>query len=96
MTEKKNDNALYPLLATVNFCTMPNDELMKIIDFCDLMEVIENSEMTQKIKGEECIEKKWEWYDTITVTPKEIRFAKSPYPSSVVMTAEKYAKLKAF
>ena len=96
MNKQEQSNELYPLLATVNFCTMPNDELMKILDFCELMEVVENSEMEKKIKGEECIEKKWQWYDTITVMPKEIRFAKSPYPSSVVMTAEKYAKLKAF
>jgi len=73
---------------------MPNDELMKILDFCELMEVVKNSEMEQKIKGEECIEKKWDWYNTITVTPKEIKYA--AYFSSVVMTAEKYAKLKAF
>ena len=96
MNKQEQSNELYPLLATVNFCTMPNDELMKVLAFCGLMEVVENSEMEKKIKGEECIEKKWEWYDTITVTPKEIRFAESPYPSSVVMTAEKYAKFKAF
>ena len=60
------------------------------------MEVVENSEMIQKIKGEECIEKKWEWYDTLTVTPKEIIFAKSPYPSYVAMSSERYAKLKSF
>jgi len=29
MKKQKQSNELYPLLATVNFCTIPNDELMK-------------------------------------------------------------------
>jgi hypothetical protein len=97
-TQKSTDKGMEyePLLATVNFCTMPNGELMKILEFCGLMEVVDNSDMEQKIKGEECIEKRWSWYNTITVTPKAIKYAVSPYPSSVVMTAERYAKLKAF
>jgi hypothetical protein len=84
------------LIADVNFCTMPDDELMKIFDLCEVMQVLDKTEMVQKIQGKECIEKRWEWYDTLVVTPKEIKFSTSPYPSQTIMTAERYVKLKAF
>lgn len=78
----------------VNFCTMSNDELMAILDLCGLMNIVTNSDMTEKIRGGVCIEKKWEWYDTIVVTPIEIRYTKSPYPPSVIMTSERYDKIR--
>ena len=80
--------------AITNFCIIPNEELMKIIDFCGVMEVVENTETVQvKTIGGKCIEKKWSLYDTIIVTPKEIKFTNSPYPTQVIMTTEKYNKL---
>jgi hypothetical protein len=91
----ENGNDANRLLAAVNFCTMSHDELLKILDLCDATEVLSKTEMVQKIKGEECIEKRWEWYDTLVVTPKEIKFSTSPYPSQTIMTAEKYLKMKA-
>jgi hypothetical protein len=94
----ENGNDANRLLAAVNFCTMPHDELINILDFCEVSNVINETEMIQKLKGDknECIEKRWEWYDTLVVTPKEIKFSTSPYPSHTIMTAEKYLKLKAF
>lgn len=83
------------LLSTVNFCTMSEDKLLKILDLCDALEVLSKTEMIQKIKEDECIEKRWEWYDTLVVMPKEITFSTSPYPSRTIMTAEKYLKMKA-
>ena len=94
--EEQNGFFAKPVLADVNFCTMSDDELTKILDFCEVNEVVSKTEMVKKIKGDECIEKRWEWYDTLVVTPKEIKFSTSPYPSQTIMTAERYLKLKAF
>lgn len=91
----ENGNDANRLLAAVNFCMMSENELIKILDFCDATEVLSKTEMVKKIKGNECIEKRWEWYDTLVVTPKEITFSTSPYPSQKIMTAEKYLKMKA-
>lgn len=99
-TSKNNENSDDDnhLLASVNFCMMPHDELLRILDFCGVTNVVNQAEMVQKIKGDknECIEKSWEYYDILVVTPKEIKYSTSPYPSQTIMTAEKYLKLKAF
>lgn len=76
-----------------DFCIIPNEELMKILDFCGVIGLVEISEMEESIRGGKCVEKKWSLYDTIIVTPKEIKFTKSPYPTQTIMTTEKYNKL---
>jgi hypothetical protein len=87
----KEDNKIN--YESVNFCTMPEEKLLMLIDYLGCTEVIKNSECVQKIKGDECIEKKWSWYDEVIVKPKEIFYAPDPYPGSVIFTVEKYAKL---
>jgi hypothetical protein len=79
---------------SINFCTMSHDELMKIFELCDVMAVVDKSEMVHTFRDNNCIEKQWEYYDTLTVTPTEIKFSHSPYPSSIIMTAERYLKIK--
>lgn len=91
--ENNNKMTYDSVLSTVNFCTMPDEKLLLLIDYLGHIEVTKNSECELKIKGGECIEKRWRWYDELIVTPKEIFFAPDPYPSRSSFTADKYAKL---
>lgn len=91
---KKDSKITYDsVLCTVDFCTMPDEKLLMLIDYLGHTEVTKNSECEQKIKGGKCIEKKWCWYDELIVTPKEIFFAPDPHPRRSSFTAENYAKL---
>ncbi len=82
----------------INFCEMSEDELQKIFDFIGkgVLEVVKNSSVETKLLGTTIIEKKWNHWDEVIVTPKEIFFAPDPQPRQSIMTAEKYLKLKAF
>ena len=80
----------------INFCTIPETELMKIFEFCGVSETAQKSDISQTMLNGVLIEKKYEHYDTITVTPDRIYFALDPYPRREIMNIEKYEQLKAF
>ena len=45
-------------MENINFCTLPEKELLSILDYLGYSELVQNSECEQKTKGEVCIEKK--------------------------------------
>ena len=52
----------------VNFCELPNDKLMLLIDFIGETEIIENSECVEKFINGKCVEKRWSYYSELIVT----------------------------
>jgi hypothetical protein len=80
----------------VNFCTMPESQLEKLIEFLGHTELFEKNECVKKIKGDECIEKQWEGYDLecLTVTPKEIVYSEGVGADVVILSADKFVKMR--
>lgn len=79
---------------TVNFCELPHDtlvQLMNLIATPDVIEILEKSEMEEKYKGGICIEKSWEWYNTLKVTPTAITL--TGQVTSHLLTSEECVKM---
>lgn len=92
LSESTGGNNANTVLATVNFCTLPNEKLMQLLDFLGETEITQNSKCIEKHIDGECIEKRWNWYSELIVTPKKITAI--GHISVDILTAEKYAKMQ--
>lgn len=81
-----------PLL-TVNFCELPDDKLLQLIDFLGEKEITERSKMEQTIIDNKCVKKKWDWYSQLTVYPDKI--TSCGHVTVTLITSEKFAKMQA-
>lgn len=81
------------LCVPVNFCELPHDQLIQIIDFLDEKIITEKSKMQQTLIDNICVEKKWHLYGDLTVTPDKI--IKTGYRTETIMTSEKFSKTQA-
>ncbi|MCA6367599.1 MAG: hypothetical protein IM618_11190 [Cytophagales bacterium] len=81
-------------METVDFCKLPNKKLIQLIHLIstpEVIEIIEKSSMEEKYKDGICIEKSWEWYNTLKVTPTAITV--TGQVTSYLLTAEECAKM---
>jgi len=96
---KDNNTAIMPdlpdslPLLLVNFCELPHDKLIQLIDFLGEKEITEKSKMEQTIIDNKCVKKKWDWYSQLTVYPDKI--TSCGHVTVTLITSEKFAKMQA-
>jgi hypothetical protein len=74
----------------MNFCELSDDKLGFLFDYLGIKEVYDNSEEVSTIKSGVVLERRWEWYDAIIVTPSKIRYSHDPYPSTTIFDKESF------
>ena len=92
LSKEPQGNEANTLLATVNFCSLPNEKLLQLIDLLGETEITQNTQCEEKYIDGKCVEKRWNWYSRLIVTPDKI--TTSQYSSVVLLTAEKYMKMQ--
>ncbi len=79
----------------INFCKIQHKSLIKLIEAVadkDTMDIIKNSKVVETHRNGKCVQKEWEWYNRLIVTPTEIYTVS--FVRSYHMTAEKFEKMK--
>jgi len=88
----EKENLSQNLVPSINFCKLSEHELERLIDFLGYLEIFKNSKCLTTFINGKCVEKRWESYSGLIVTPETITAVGQT--SVVVMTIEKFAKMK--
>jgi hypothetical protein len=88
----EKENISQNLASSINFCELSEHKLEQLIGFLGYSEIIKKSNCMMTFADGKCIEKRWEFYLKLIVTPETITAVDQT--SMVIMTVEKFIKMK--